>query len=43
MLNRRDVMGGFGGAALTATLSGRAFAALPLPKNPVTITIVDVA
>jgi putative spermidine/putrescine transport system substrate-binding protein len=43
MLNRRDIIGGFGGIAVTATVSGRAFAALPLPKDPVTITIVDVA
>jgi putative spermidine/putrescine transport system substrate-binding protein len=43
MVNRREVVGGLGALALSAATSARAFASLPLPKNPVTITIVDVA
>ncbi|WP_284943543.1 extracellular solute-binding protein [Acidisoma cladoniae] len=43
MVYRRDILGGLGGVAVAAALSGKARAALPLPKSPVTITIVDVA
>ncbi len=43
MVKRRDVVGGLGAVAASAALPGKAFAALAMPKNPVTLTVVDVA
>jgi putative spermidine/putrescine transport system substrate-binding protein len=43
MITRRTVIGGMGAAAAGAALPGMALAALPLPKNAVELTIVDVA
>jgi putative spermidine/putrescine transport system substrate-binding protein len=43
MIKRRTVIGGMGVAAAGVTLPGMALAALPLPKDPVELTIVDVA
>ncbi len=43
MISRRTVIGGMGAAAAGAALPGAAFAALPMPKHAVEITIVDVA
>jgi putative spermidine/putrescine transport system substrate-binding protein len=43
MISRRAVIGGIGAAAAGVALPDMARAALPLPKNPVELTIVDVA
>lgn len=43
MITRRTVIGGMGAAAAGVALPASAFAALPLPKNQVELTIVDVA
>ena len=44
VVDRRHVLGGLGAAAATSAglLPGRARTALPMPKSPVTITVVDV-
>jgi putative spermidine/putrescine transport system substrate-binding protein len=43
MITRRTVIGGIGAATAAAALPGVARAALPLPKSPVELTVVDVA
>ncbi len=43
VVHRRQVLGGLGAAGAAGLLPGRALAALPMPKAPVTITVVDVA
>jgi putative spermidine/putrescine transport system substrate-binding protein len=43
MITRRSVIGGMGAAVAGAALPSAAFAALPLPKHSVELTIVDVA
>ena len=43
MVDRRRVLGGLGAVSAAGLLPGRAWAAPPLPKNPVTLTVVDVA
>jgi putative spermidine/putrescine transport system substrate-binding protein len=43
MISRRAVIGDIGAAAAGVALPDMTLAALPLPKNPVELTIVDVA
>ncbi len=43
VVDRRHVLGGLAAATSAGLLPGRASAALPMPKSPVTITVVDVA
>ena len=43
MVDRRRVLGGLGAVSAAGLLPGRAWAAPPMPKSPVTITVVDVA
>ena len=42
VVDRRNVLGGLAAATSAGLLPGRARAALPMPKSPVTITVVDV-
>jgi len=42
-ITRRTLIGGVAGAAGMSALGGRAFAQLPMPKSPVTLSIIDVA
>ena len=43
VMDRRHVLGGLAAATSAGLLPGRARAAVPMPKSPVTITVVDVA
>jgi putative spermidine/putrescine transport system substrate-binding protein len=42
VVDRRHVLGGLAAATSAGLLPGQAVAALPMPKSPVTITVVDV-
>jgi len=42
VVDRRQVLGGLAAATSAGLLPGQARAALPMPKSPVTITVVDV-
>jgi len=42
-ITRRTLIGGVAGAAGMSALGSRAFAQLPMPKSPVTLSIIDVA
>lgn len=42
VVDRRNVLGGLAAATSAGLLPGRARAGLPMPKSPVTITVVDV-
>ena len=43
MVDRRRVLGGLGSVSAAGLLPGRARAALPMPKSPLALTVVDVA
>ena len=43
MVDRRQVLGGLGAVSAAGLVPGRAWAVPPMPKSPVTITVVDVA
>ena len=43
MVDRRRVLGGLGAVSAAGLLPARAWAAPPMPKGPVTVTVVDVA
>ena len=43
MVDRRQVLGGFAAASAALVAARPSFAALAMPKSPITITIVDVA